>query len=172
MQTPSPRLPKDQVRLDTHSSQLGLTGATKHPLEILGVFKIRMNIPELGAISPVVIVVVRNISWLLILGMDLLQIYGANVDARSMHVTWAPTGADERAEIVLARKTVLPDYSSKVVKANVKSFLRKLNQPFLLITNRNDFAEALYESKQKRKSEHFPHQRLSRKGGTFIENTF
>ena len=55
----------------------------------MGVFKIRMAVPELGSISPVVIVV-RNISWQLILGMDLLQIYGANVDARTMQVTWAP----------------------------------------------------------------------------------
>ncbi len=86
------------------------------------VYKIRMNIPVLGAVSPVVIVV-RNISWPFILGMDLLQIYGANVDARSMHVTWAPTGADERAEIVLACQTFLPAYSSKVVKANVKSYM-------------------------------------------------
>ena len=31
---------KDKVRLDTHSNQLGLTGATKHPLEIVGVYKI------------------------------------------------------------------------------------------------------------------------------------
>ncbi len=92
-----------------------------------------MNIPELGNVSPVVIVV-RNISWPLILGMDLLQIYGASVDARSMHVTWAPAGADERAEIVLARQTFLPAYSSKVVKANVKLFLRKANQAFLLTT--------------------------------------
>ncbi len=82
---------KDKVRLDTHADQLGLTGATKHPLEITGVYKIRMNIPEISAVSSVVIVV-RNISWPLILGMDLLQIYGANVDARNMHVTWAPAG--------------------------------------------------------------------------------
>ena len=81
---------------------MGLTGATKHPLDIVGVFKNRMIVPDLGAISPVVIVV-RNISWPLILGMDLLQIYGANVDAHTMQVSWAPAGVDERAKIVLAR---------------------------------------------------------------------
>ncbi len=47
-----------------------------------------MVVPDLGIILPVVIVV-RNISWQLILGMDLLQIYGANVDARMMQVSWA-----------------------------------------------------------------------------------
>ncbi len=139
---------KDKVRLDTYGDQLGLTGATKHPLDIAGVYKIRMTVPELGTISPVVIVV-KNISWPLILGMDLLQIYGANVDTRTMKVTWAPAGADERAEIVLARQTFLPAFSSKVVRANVKSFLRKPNQPFLLTTNRKDVAEALYESHNK-----------------------
>ncbi len=120
---------KDKVRLDTHANQLGLTGAMKHPLEILGVYKVQMTIPVLGAVSPVVIVV-RNISWPLILGMDLLQIYGVNIDAQSMHVTWTPAGADERAEIVLARQTFLPAYSSKVVKASVKSFLRKPTNHF------------------------------------------
>ncbi len=28
------------------------------------------------------------------MGMDLLQNHGANVDARTMHITWAPAGAD------------------------------------------------------------------------------
>ncbi len=74
-----------------------------------------MAVPQQGTISPVVIVV-RNIIWPLILGMDLLQIYGANVDARTMQVTWAPAGADERAEIVLARQSFLPAFSSKVVE--------------------------------------------------------
>ena len=67
-------------------------------------YKIRKAVPELGIISPVVIVVI-NISWPLILGMDLLQIYRANVDARTMQVTWAHAGADKRAEIVLTRQT-------------------------------------------------------------------
>ena len=31
---------KDKVRLDTNRDQLGLTGATKHPLDIAGVYKI------------------------------------------------------------------------------------------------------------------------------------
>ena len=73
---------KDKVRLDTHADQLGLTAAAKHPLEIMGVYKIRMNIPEISTVSSVVIVV-RNISWPLILGMGLLQIYGANIDAQN-----------------------------------------------------------------------------------------
>ncbi len=76
--------------------------------------------------------------------MDLLQIYGANVDARTMQVTWAPTGANERAEIALASQTFLPAFSSKVVKANLKAFLRKPGQPFLLTSNCKDVAEALY----------------------------
>ena len=38
------------------------------------------------------------------------------------------------------------------MKANVKFFLRKPNQPFLLTTNRKDVAEALYESQQKGKA--------------------
>ncbi len=84
--------------------------------------------------------------------MDLLQIYGANVDAQSMHVTWAPAGADERAEIVHACQTFLPAYSSKVVKVNIKSFLRKPNQPYLLTTNRNNVAETLYESQHNGKA--------------------
>ncbi len=95
---------KDKVRLVINGNQLGLTGAMKHPLDIVGVFKIKMVVPDVCTISPVVIVV-RNISLPLILGMDLLQIYGANVDARTMQVTWAPTGANERAEIVLAHQT-------------------------------------------------------------------
>ncbi len=66
-----------------------------------------------------------------------------------MQVTWGPAGADERADVVLARQTFLPAYSSKVVKANVKSFLRKPNQLFLLTTNRKDVAEALYKSQHK-----------------------
>ncbi len=155
---------KDKIRLDTYGNQLGLTGATKHPLDIVGEFKIRMAVPELGTISPVV-VIVGNISWPLVLGMNLIQIYGANVDARTMQVTWAPAGADGRAEIVLARQTFLPAFSSKVVKANVKSFLRKPNQPFLLTTNRKDVTEALYESQQKGKLEgkYLPHKRFPRR---------
>ena len=31
---------KDKVRLDIHGDKLGLTGATQHPLDIVGVFKI------------------------------------------------------------------------------------------------------------------------------------
>ncbi len=80
---------KDKVRLDIYGNQLGLTGATKHPLDMVGVYKIQMYIPNLGAVSRVVNVV-RNISWLLILRKNLLQIYRANVDALTMHVTWAP----------------------------------------------------------------------------------
>ncbi len=95
---------KDKVRLDTHSSQLGLTGTTKHPLEILGVFKIRMNIPELGAISPVVIVVVRNISWLLILGMDLVQ---TNTLLLARKMSLGSYGVIDELYILL-RQTCLP----------------------------------------------------------------
>ncbi len=54
---------KDKVRLDTHGNQLGLTGAKKHPLDIVGVFKIRMVVPDLGAILPVVIVIVVLHIW-------------------------------------------------------------------------------------------------------------
>ena len=75
-----------------------------------------------------------------------------NVDTRTMQVIWAPTGANERAEIVLAPQTFLPAFSSKLVKANVKAFLCKPGQPFLLTTNRKDVVEALYESQQKRKT--------------------
>ncbi len=142
---------KDKIRLDIHRNQLGFTGAMKHPFDIVRVFKIRMAISNLGTILPLIIVV-RNISWPLILGMDFLQIHGANVDARTMQVTWAPAGADKRADIVLACQTFLPAFSSKVVKANMKSFLRKPNQPILLTTNRKDIAEALYESQQKEKT--------------------
>ncbi len=85
---------KDKVRLDIHGNQLGLTGATKHPLDIVGVFKIRMIVPDLGGILPVVIVV-RNIYWPLILGMGLLQIYRAYVHAGTIQVAWALAGADE-----------------------------------------------------------------------------
>ena len=73
------------------------------------------------------------------------------IDTHTMQVTWAPTGVNERAEIKLARQTFLPAFSSKVVKANVKAFLCKPGQPFLLTTNRKDVAEALYESQQKGK---------------------
>ena len=38
------------------------------------------------------------------------------------------------------------------MKANVKYFLRKPNQPFLLTTNLKDVAEALYESQNKGKA--------------------
>ncbi len=109
----------------------------------MGVFKITMAVPELGTISPVVILV-RNFSLPLILGMDLLQIYGANEDASTMQVTWAPAGSDKRAEIVLAHQAFLLAFSWKVVKGNVKSFLRKPNQPFVLTTNHKDVAQALY----------------------------
>ncbi len=39
--------------------------------------------------------------------VDLLQIYRTSVDAHSMHITWAPTGADKRAEILPAHQTFL-----------------------------------------------------------------
>ena len=54
--------------------------------------------------------------------------------------------AYKRAEIVFARQIFLPAFSSKVVKANMKSFLHQPNEPFLLTTNRKDVTEALYES--------------------------
>ncbi len=129
-----------------------------------------MSILELGAVSQVIIVV-QNISWPLILGIDLLQKYGANVDARTIHVTWAPTGANERTEIVLTRQTFLPAFSSKVVRANMKSFLRKLNQLFLLTTNHKDVEEALCESQYNGRAI-IASSTTPPKGDTFIENTF
>ncbi len=102
---------KDKVRLDTHGSQFGLTGSTKHPLEEVGVIKNRMVVPDLGIILPVVIVV-RNISLQLILGMDLLQIYGANVDARMMQVSWA---ALARTCLQKCRNSICPpDLSTRI----------------------------------------------------------
>ncbi len=100
------------------STGIDLTTANDQPLATAGTFLVKLDIEGLGRITHPV-VVVEKLAWPLLLGYDVMAIYGAKLDAGRTVVTWDWEGARKRAEVVLAKQENLPAYSMQIVKARI-----------------------------------------------------
>ncbi len=121
---------------------IGLTTANDQPLATGGTFLAKLDIKRLGRITNPVIVV-EELAWPLLLGYDVMAIYGAKLDAGRTVVTWDREGARRRAEVVLAKQEHLPAYIMKIVKARI-SRKHKAGTAFTLDSSHGNLVSGLY----------------------------
>ena len=66
---------------------ISLTTANDQPLATTGTFLVKLDIEGLGRVTHPVIVV-EKLAWPLLLGYDMMAIYGAKLDVGRTVVTW------------------------------------------------------------------------------------
>ncbi len=158
-------LPQSVIVGESSVKNVNLKSATQHQLDIQKSVVLRFSVPGLGPVQwP--LLVVRNFSNRLLLGMDFLQTYGATINTVTRQLTWNTAGAKQRAYLVLRRAVHLPAHATQKVTAKIKGDIQTVN--FLCSSVTEGVQEGLYSTHQ---LNHFPLFNRTDHTVTFPRNT-